>query len=292
MPVIEDTNLMDDSSEEVLPKCLLPELYASAEDFEKESKKCTIQKIHNMSLSEAQKMLSQNLHAMSLISDTDMRKEDTQPILRKTIHGSKGSRVEASETEENGSDSFMHSMDPQLERQVETIRNLVDSYMAFVNKTIMHLMINHVCGPLPGRWDEGVHLLGATSQPVLLWGPDTLMEESTKQEQLHEEMLCMYQALKEALCILGDINTTTVRTPMPQPVDDSWLQGQVAHIQPQVTAPRPHHAPSQDRGALLGLDYGGGGAPPCPPGWGVPLTHSALPPGSLTPQPRPALDPQ
>ncbi len=48
-------------------------------------------------------------------------------------------------------------MDPQLERQVETIRNLVDSYMAIVNKTvrdlmpktIMHLMINnvsHQCG--------------------------------------------------------------------------------------------------------------------------------------------------
>lgn len=51
----------------------------------------------------------------------------------------------------------MNSMDPQLERQVETIRNLVDSYMAIVNKTvrdlmpktIMHLMINnvsHQCG--------------------------------------------------------------------------------------------------------------------------------------------------
>lgn len=43
-------------------------------------------------------------------------------------------------------------MDPQLERKVETIRNLVDSYMAIVNKcirdlmpkTIMHLMINNV----------------------------------------------------------------------------------------------------------------------------------------------------
>lgn len=65
---------------------------------------------------------------------------------------------QASETEENGSDNFMHSMDPQLERQVETIRNLVDSYMAIVNKTvrdlmpktIMHLMINNVGAPLHG----------------------------------------------------------------------------------------------------------------------------------------------
>lgn len=45
------------------------------------------------------------------------------------------------------------SMDPQLERQVETIRNLVDSYMSIVYKsirdlmpkTIMHLVINNVC---------------------------------------------------------------------------------------------------------------------------------------------------
>lgn len=44
------------------------------------------------------------------------------------------------------------SMDPQLERQVETIRNLVDSYIGIINKTIrdlvpktiMHLMINNV----------------------------------------------------------------------------------------------------------------------------------------------------
>jgi hypothetical protein len=44
------------------------------------------------------------------------------------------------------------SMDPQLERQVETIRNLVDSYMKIINKTtrdlvpkvIMYMIINNV----------------------------------------------------------------------------------------------------------------------------------------------------
>lgn len=42
-------------------------------------------------------------------------------------------------------------MDPQLERQVETIRNLVDSYMRIVTKTtrdlvpktLMFMIINH-----------------------------------------------------------------------------------------------------------------------------------------------------
>lgn len=49
------------------------------------------------------------------------------------------------------------SMDPQLERQVETIRNLVDSYIGIINKsardlvpkTIMHLMINNVSPTVP-----------------------------------------------------------------------------------------------------------------------------------------------
>ena len=59
------------------------------------------------------------------------------------------------ESEGGGSSSSSQdnfSMDPQLERKVETIRNLVDSYMAIVNKcirdlmpkTIMHLMISNV----------------------------------------------------------------------------------------------------------------------------------------------------
>uniref|UniRef100_A0A8C1XP21 dynamin GTPase n=1 Tax=Cyprinus carpio TaxID=7962 RepID=A0A8C1XP21_CYPCA len=53
---------------------------------------------------------------------------------------------------EDGVPADTLSMDPQLERQVETIRNLVDSYTGIVNKsirdlmpkTIMHLMINSV----------------------------------------------------------------------------------------------------------------------------------------------------
>lgn len=46
----------------------------------------------------------------------------------------------------------MGSLDPQLERQVETIRNLVESYIGIVTKTIqdqvpkaiMHTMVNKV----------------------------------------------------------------------------------------------------------------------------------------------------
>lgn len=53
---------------------------------------------------------------------------------------------------EEGQSEGSTSMDPQLERQVETIRNLVDSYMKIITKTfrdlvpkiLMHLTINSV----------------------------------------------------------------------------------------------------------------------------------------------------
>ena len=43
-------------------------------------------------------------------------------------------------TEDGSSDSGVStSLDPQLERQVETIRNLVDSYMKIVTKTYRYI---------------------------------------------------------------------------------------------------------------------------------------------------------
>ncbi|KAJ0057171.1 hypothetical protein NL108_002108, partial [Boleophthalmus pectinirostris] len=133
--------------------------------------------------------------------------------------------VQSDGGDENGSDSFGHSMDPQLERQVETIRNLVDSYMAIVNKTvrdlmpktIMHLMINSTKEFINA--ELLAHLYSCGDQ-------NSLMEESQEQAQHRDEMLRMYFALKEGLGIIGDISTSTVSTAMPPPVDDSWLQVQ------------------------------------------------------------------
>ncbi|KAM7093030.1 dynamin-1 isoform 9-T9 [Molossus nigricans] len=181
----------------------------------------------------------------------------------------------ASETEENGSDSFMHSMDPQLERQVETIRNLVDSYMAIVNKTvrdlmpktIMHLMINNTKEFIFSELLANLYSCG---------DQNTLMEESAEQAQRRDEMLRMYHALKEALSIIGDINTTTVSTPMPPPVDDSWLQVQsvpagrrspTSSPTPQRRAPAVPPARPGSRGPAPGPPPAGsalGAAPPVP----------------------------
>ncbi|KAF6327209.1 dynamin 1 [Rhinolophus ferrumequinum] len=186
-----------------------------------------------------------------------------------------GDKEKASDTEENGSDSFMHSMDPQLERQVETIRNLVDSYMAIVNKTvrdlmpktIMHLMINNTKEFIFSELLANLYSCG---------DQNTLMEESAEQAQRRDEMLRMYHALKEALSIIGDINTTTVSTPMPPPVDDSWLQVQsvpagrrspTSSPTPQRRAPAVPPARPGSRGPAPGPPPAGsalGGAPPVP----------------------------
>ncbi|MEE6505614.1 hypothetical protein FKM82_005584 [Ascaphus truei] len=190
------------------------------------------------------------------------------PYLQKALN-------QTSESEENGSDSFMHSMDPQLERQVETIRNLVDSYMSIVNKTIrdlmpktiMHLMINNTKEFIHSELLANLYSCG---------DQNTLMEESPEQATRRDEMLRMYHALKEALHIIGDINTTTSSTPMPPPVDDSWLQVQnvasgrrspTSSPTPQRRAPAVPPARPGSRGPAPGPPPAGptlGTAPPVP----------------------------
>uniref|UniRef100_A0A9J8CFP2 Dynamin-2 n=1 Tax=Cyprinus carpio carpio TaxID=630221 RepID=A0A9J8CFP2_CYPCA len=202
-------------------------------------------------------------------------------FLRAGVYPERITQSDASE--ENGSDGFMHSMDPQLERQVETIRNLVDSYMAIVNKTvrdlmpktIMHLMINNTKEFIHAELLANLYSCG---------DQNSLMEESAEQAQHREEMLRMYHALKEALNIIGDISTTTVSTAMPPPVDDSWLQ-----VQGVPSGRRsPMSSPTPQRRAPPGPPRPGGrtapgpltaGAPPVPSRPGAsPDPFSAPPP--------------
>ncbi len=50
-----------------------------------------------------------------------------------------------------------------------------------------------------------------------------MMEESADQAQRRDEMLRMYHAIKEALSIIGDLSTSTVSTPVPPPVNNTWI---------------------------------------------------------------------
>uniref|UniRef100_A0A3Q1EHG7 Dynamin-2 n=1 Tax=Acanthochromis polyacanthus TaxID=80966 RepID=A0A3Q1EHG7_9TELE len=138
------------------------------------------------------------------------------------------------------------SMDPQLERQVETIRNLVDSYIGIINKsirdlmpkTIMHLMINSAKDFIHSELLAYLYSTG---------DQNSLMEESADQAQRRDEMLRMYHALKEALHIIGDISANTISTPVPPPVNDTWLQEASPTPQrrpPPAAAPPPSRPPA------------------------------------------------
>ncbi|XP_008327656.1 dynamin-2 isoform X8 [Cynoglossus semilaevis] len=137
------------------------------------------------------------------------------------------------------------SMDPQLERQVETIRNLVDSYISIVNKsirdlvpkTIMHLMINSAKDFIHSELLAYLYSSG---------DQNSLMEESADQAQRRDEMLRMYHALKEALTIIGDISANTISTPVPPPVNDTWMQESslpCSSSDPAPTSPTPQRRP-------------------------------------------------
>ncbi|XP_026020496.1 dynamin-2 isoform X8 [Maylandia zebra] len=161
------------------------------------------------------------------------------------------------------------SMDPQLERQVETIRNLVDSYISIINKsirdlvpkTIMHLMINSAKDFIHS--ELLAYLYSSGDQNIL-------MEESADQAQRRDEMLRMYHALKEALVIIGDISANTISTPVPPPVNDSWMQeaSPTAQRRPTPTSSQPPSRPPAVRGPTPG--------PPLnpSPAFGAPLNPS------------------
>ncbi|XP_074512535.1 dynamin-2 isoform X7 [Sebastes fasciatus] len=161
------------------------------------------------------------------------------------------------------------SMDPQLERQVETIRNLVDSYIGIINKstrdlvpkTIMHLMINNAKDFIHSELLAYLYSSG---------DQNSLMEESADQAQRRDEMLRMYHALKEALHIIGDISTSTISTPVPPPINDSWMQESSPTPQRR---PHPAAQPAPSRPpAVRGPTPG----PPMnpSPAFGVPLNPS------------------
>uniref|UniRef100_A0A665VP39 Interferon-induced GTP-binding protein Mx n=1 Tax=Echeneis naucrates TaxID=173247 RepID=A0A665VP39_ECHNA len=196
-------------------------------------------------------------------------------------------RCQTENEEAAPADTF--SMDPQLERQVETIRNLVDSYIGIINKsirdlvpkTIMHLMINSAKDFIHSELLAYLYSSG---------DQNSLMEESADQAQRRDEMLRMYHALKEALLIIGDISANTISTPVPPPVNDHWIQE--ASPTPQrrpapATAPppRPPMNPSPAYGVPLNPSPAFG-APPIPsrPGQPINTYNSNQDPFSAPPQ--------
>nr|XP_046909954.1 dynamin-1-like isoform X3 [Dermatophagoides farinae] len=142
-------------------------------------------------------------------------------FLRAGVYPERSSEASTANGGEDGADAGVSSLDPQLERQVETIRNLVDSYMKIVTKTyrdlvpkiIMHLMINESKDFIYSELLAQLYQAGDQS---------TMMEESPEEERKREEMLRMYHACKQALQIIGDVSMQTSYQPAPPPIKDDW----------------------------------------------------------------------
>ena len=157
----------------------------------------------------------------------------------------------------------MTSLDPVLERQVETIRNLVDSYMNIVRKTfrdlvpklVMHLVINSTKSFIMA--DLLPNLYASTDQ-------STLMEESPEEEKRRQDMLATYHACKEALKIIGDVSMHTTYSPAPPPVKNDWQPSvSPSYQQPQQIKTTQSNPPP--RGAPAPPPSMGGRGPPPPP---------------------------
>ncbi|XP_028156690.1 dynamin isoform X5 [Ostrinia furnacalis] len=200
-------------------------------------------------------------------------------FLRAGVYPEKTS--EAANGDESSDSQATSSMDPQLERQVETIRNLVDSYMRIVTKTtrdlvpktIMMLIINNAKDFINGELLAHLYASGDQSQ---------MMEESPEEAQKREEMLRMYHACKEALHIIGDVSMATVSTPVPPPVKNDWLESRL-DSNPRLSPPSPG---GPRRAAPAQQGPGNRGAPP-PPGAGTGRPAPPLPsrPGGAAPPP-------
>ncbi|XP_045542551.1 dynamin isoform X4 [Papilio machaon] len=199
-------------------------------------------------------------------------------FLRAGVYPEKTS--EAANGDENSDSAGSSSMDPQLERQVETIRNLVDSYMRIVTKTtrdlvpktIMMMIINNAKDFINGELLAHLYASGDQSQ---------MMEESPEEAQKREEMLRMYHACKEALRIIGDVSMATVSTPVPPPVKNDWLESRL-DSNPRLSPPSPggpRRATPVQQGSL-----GQRGAPP-PPATGRPAPPLPSRPGGAAPPP-------
>ena len=125
---------------------------------------------------------------------------------------------------------------------METIRNLVDSYMRIVTKTcrdlvpktIMYLIINDVKGFINGELLANLYATGDTViANSISWSPrmvlilcsfqQSMMEESADEAIKREEMLRQYHACKEAMKIIGDVSMATVSVPAPPPVKTDWM---------------------------------------------------------------------
>jgi len=105
-------------------------------------------------------------------------------------------------------DQEMGSIDPQLERQVETIRNLVESYYGIVCKTVRDLVPKSIMFAMVNKLKD--YMKGDLLPMIYAAGnQDDMMEESQEAARRRDEMIRMYHTCKDALMLISDVSSKT-----------------------------------------------------------------------------------
>ncbi|KAL7668219.1 hypothetical protein ACOME3_008931 [Neoechinorhynchus agilis] len=121
-----------------------------------------------------------------------------------------------------GDDGTIASVDPFLDRQVETIRNLVESYMDIVNRTTRDMIPKIIMHDLILQTKEYM----AQETLAHLYGLDIheMMEENPEEVERRDQTLKLYSATKDALTIIQEIVANTSTKAVPPPVNTDWIK--------------------------------------------------------------------
>ncbi|CAH8482773.1 unnamed protein product [Schistosoma rodhaini] len=190
-------------------------------------------------------------------------------------------------------DSNKIATDPKLERQVEIIRNLVDSYMKIVTKTqrdmvpkiVMHQLINEI----------KTFLKGDLLPKLYSQDPNNLMEESSAEKKHREEIIRMYDSIREALSVISDVIANTHSVPLPPPVSDDWIETESSTGSSNTRRPLPssnashsgHYSTSTTQRPLSPNNITSNSNRPIPsrPAPNLPIRHTLNPPTIVTTAP-------
>lgn len=184
--------------------------------------------------------------------------------------------------EDEKDDDLNQDSNPVLKRQVETIRNLVQSYMKIVTKTQLDLVPKITMFLLI---DDVKKFLKSDLLPTL-YALDTnrLMEESQEEKRRKQDMVTMYNTMKEALNIIADVTTHTVTTPVPPPITDDWREsesgGNGGSPRSGSGPSRPSVGPQRGSPLLPSMGSGGGGGYMQPQPRNAPVPPSSRPSNS------------
>lgn len=111
--------------------------------------------------------------------------------------------------------------DPHLEREVETIRNLVKSYVKIVSKTFKDMVPKYLTKLVINSMKD--FIVGDTLYILLndlysTGDQSTLMEMSAEEEKRKDDILRLYNAITDALKKINDISMKTQYAEIPPPI--------------------------------------------------------------------------